>query len=129
MVVIVGGGEAGFRLARGLEGEARVVEAAESAVRRLQEAGIPVVHGDGTDPAVLEEAGVREAAAVAALTGSDAANLAVAWQARFAFGVARVLARVNATRHAWLFVPEMGVDVAVDQSEVITERLREAIGV
>jgi trk system potassium uptake protein len=68
---------------------------------------------------VLEAAAIRQAALVAALTGADETNLVVTSLARFEFGVPRTIARVNNPKNAWLFTVEMGVDVALDQADLI----------
>lgn len=127
-VLIVGGGEVGLLLA-GVLLEAgrtvRVLEARRGRVAALRErlpAGT-VVHGSGVDPEGLESAGVRQAEVVAAVTGCDVTNAAVAQLARFEFGIPRVVARVSSPRTRWLFAPELGVDVALDQSELLAELL------
>lgn len=126
--LIVGGGEVGLRLATVLTGAGRPVRVIES--RRATAAALreilgseAVVVGNLTDPATLEAAGVRQAEVLAAVTGSDVTNAAVAQLARFDFGVPRVVARVSSPRSRWLFTPELGVDVALDQSEILAELL------
>jgi trk system potassium uptake protein TrkA len=84
-----------------------------------------VTVGDGTDPAVLEAAGVRQAHVVAAVTGSDATNLVITNLARFVFHVPRTLARVHTPKHAWMFTPAMGVDVALNQADVLAHLIAE----
>ena len=129
-VVIVGGGKVGSYLATLLlaEGHRAVVieERPEhlEALRRDLPADA-VVHGSGTDPLVLERVGVREANVVAAVTGTDETNLVVASLARFEFEVPRVIARVNNPRNAWMFTPEMGVDVALNQADLMAHLIEE----
>ena len=43
----------------------------------------------------------------------------------FQFNVPRVIARVNEPRNAWLFTPEMGVDVAVNQADILGSLIQE----
>jgi trk system potassium uptake protein TrkA len=62
---------------------------------------------------------------VAAVTGSDETNLTVASLARFEFRVPRVIARVNDPRNAWLFTAEMGVDVYLNQADLIAHLIAE----
>jgi trk system potassium uptake protein TrkA len=128
MVVIVGGGEGGLQLALVLRQAGRpfrVIESRRAVIPGLRQRLGPheVLLGNATDPAVLLSAGIHEAAVLVALTGSDATNLAVAQLGRFAFGVPRTVARVNSPRHAWLFKPELGVDVALDPSEILAQLL------
>ena len=73
--------------------------------------------GSGTDPDVLEAAGIRKANVVAAVTGSDETNLVVTTLARYEFLTPRIIARINHPKNAWLFTKEMGVDVAINQAD------------
>ena len=59
------------------------------------------------------------------MTGADETNLVAASLARFEFGVPRVIARVNNPKNAWLFTPEMGVDVSVNQADLIGHLIAE----
>lgn len=129
-VLIVGGGKVGTHLASMLLSEgyrAKVIEIERGEIPRLQR-DLPakvVIHGNGTDPNVLEAAGIRQADVVAAVTGADETNLVVASLARFEFHVPRVIARVNNPKNAWLFTPEMGVDVALNQADLMAHLIAE----
>ena len=81
--------------------------------------------GSGTDPNVLEAAGIRQASVVAAVTGDDETNLVVTSLARFEFDVPRTIARVNNPKNAWMYTPEMGVDVALNQADVMAHLIAE----
>ncbi|MGC8785849.1 MAG: potassium channel family protein [Anaerolineae bacterium] len=130
MVLIVGGGKVGTHLAAMLLREgyrAKVIEVQREEIPRLQR-DLPaevVIRGNGTDPNVLEAAGIRHADVVAAVTGADETNLVVAGLARFEFQVPRVIARVNNPKNAWLFIPEMGVDVALNQADLMAHLIAE----
>jgi trk system potassium uptake protein TrkA len=78
-----------------------------------------ILLGDGTNPAVLESAGIAGADVVAAVSGTDETNLVVSTIAKFEFGVPRVIARVNNPKNAWLFNQSMGVDVALNQADLL----------
>ncbi len=128
-VLIVGGGLTGTFLASQLVSEGQnvtVVEKNDAAAARLGQAlpGVRVVTGDGDDPVVLEQAGIRRADTVVAATGEDEDNLVVCILARQEFGVRRTLARVNNPKNEWLFTPEMGVDAWVSQAHVMADLLR-----
>ena len=128
MILIVGGGEGGLQLALALRQVGRpfrVIEQHRSVLPDLRHrlGAEAVLLGNGADPDSLEAAGIREAAVLVALTGSDSTNLAVSQVGRFAFGVPRTVARVNSPRHAWLFKPELGVDLALDPSEILARLL------
>jgi trk system potassium uptake protein TrkA len=123
-VIIVGGGKVGTSLALLLLEKGysvKVVEAAREKISRLQQ-DLPadvVALGNGTDPVVLEAAGILGVDVVAATTGQDETNLVVTNLARFVFNVPRVVARVNNPKNAWMFTPVMGVDVAVNQADLM----------
>ena len=129
-VIIVGGGKVGSFLASILLAEGhrvRVIEVREEEIPRLGQELTPeaVVLGNGTDPSVLEAAGIRQADVVAAVTGADETNLVVTSLARFEFEVPRIIARVNNPKNAWMFTPEMGVDVALNQAELMAHLIAE----
>ena len=123
-VVIVGGGKVGTSLALLLLEKGytvKVIEAEREKISRLQQ-DLPasaVALGNGTDPVVLEAAGILGADVVAATTGQDETNLVVTNLARFVFNVPRVVARVNNPKNAWMFTPVMGVDVVVNQADLM----------
>lgn len=129
-VIIVGGGKVGASLAALLLAggeQVRLIEERGEDVPALQRQ-LPadvVLQGSGTDPLVLETAGIRRANVVAAVTGSDETNLVAASLARFEFGVKRVIARINDPRNAWMFTPEMGVDVALNQADILGHLIAE----
>jgi trk system potassium uptake protein TrkA len=123
-IIIVGGGKVGTSLALLLlekRYNVKVIEAAREKISRLQQ-DLPadvVALGNGTDPVVLEAAGILGVDVVAATTGQDETNLVVTNLARFVFNVPRVVARVNNPKNVWMFTPMMGVDVAVNQADLM----------
>ena len=123
-VIIIGGGKTGSSVAELLLKENQrvvVVEHRADIIESLREELPPecVFEGDGSLPSVLEEAGVSEANVVAAVTGEDEANLVVCMLARFEYNVPRIIARVNNPKNAWLFNTEMGVDVALNEADMM----------
>ena len=129
-VLIVGGGKIGRYLASLLHAakhQVTVIELREAHVAEVERLapGVRVFTGSGADPDLLERAGVRQAQVVAAVTGSDEINLVVTSLARFEFRVARTIARVNDPRNAWLYTADMGVDVVVNQADVMSHLILE----
>lgn len=123
-VTIVGGGQVGSYLASLLLSnghEVRVVEHRENVLAKLEKE-LPretLVCGNGSDTEILKKAGIASANVVAAVTGADEINLVVSTLAKMEFGVPRVVARVNNPKNAWLFNSIMGVDVGVNQAEIM----------
>jgi len=129
-VLIVGGGKVGSHLASLLLAEGyrvKVIELRSEHIVSLLKDLPPevIVAGNGTDPAVLESAGIRQANVLAAVTGADETNLVVASLGRFEFGVPRVIGRVNNPKNAWLYNPTMGVDVALSQADLMAHLIAE----
>ena len=112
-IIIVGGGKVGSYLATLLGNRGynvHIVESRKAVAQRLEEK-LPegsVVRGMGSSPDVLEEAGV-------------------AMLAKMEYGVNRVVARVNNPANAWMFDESMGVDIAVDQADIITKSVEEGL--
>jgi trk system potassium uptake protein TrkA len=129
-VMIVGGGQVGDYLASLLierGHKVTLIEQREARIPTLKRdlPGDAIVLGNGTDPKTLEAAGIRSADVLAAVTGADETNLVIATLARFEFGVRRVVARVNNPRNNWLFNPSMGVDLGVNQADLMARVVAE----
>jgi trk system potassium uptake protein TrkA len=129
-VIIVGGGKTGSQLATQLLSgghQVKLVEDRPAVLEKLREE-LPsevIVDGDGSSPKVLESAGIQHAQVLAAVTGEDEDNLVITTLGRFEFGVPRIIARVNNPKNVWLFTPEMGVDVALSQSDILAKLIAE----
>ncbi|HMU93715.1 MAG TPA: NAD-binding protein [Anaerolineales bacterium] len=129
-VLITGGGRTGARLANLLLNEkykVRLVENRRNLLSLLhQELPTEVIYeGNPSDPSVLEAAGIREAHAVASVTGDDSMNLAISFIAKQMFGVPRTIARVNNPNNAWLFDEKFHVDVSLNQADVLAHLIQE----
>ena len=129
-VVIAGGGRTGTQLAVHLvaqEHQVRLIEYRREVLARIhRELPTEVIYeGVPTDPLVLEHVGIRQAAVLAAVTTSDADNLALCFLARAKYGVPRTIARVNNPRTAWLFDRKFHVDVAVNQADILSNLIAE----
>lgn len=129
-VVIAGGGRTGAQLGALLVGQnyrVKLVEhRPEILVRIHRDLPTEVVHeGNASDPAVLEAAGIRDADVLAACTPDDAENLALCFYAREHFFVPRTIARINNPATAWLFSKPFGVDVALNQADILSSLIEE----
>ncbi len=106
-VVVVGCGRVGSGLAATLENQGHsvaVIDRRAQAFRRLPDgfSGRKIV-GVGFDRARLDEAGIAEAGALAAVTNGDNSNIVVARVAREAFQIERVVARIYDARRAAIY--------------------------
>ncbi len=133
-VIIVGGGQVGSYIASLLltnGHEIKIIENRESVFKKLENE-MPrevLLFGSGTNPETLEAAGIASANVVAAVTGSDEVNLVVSTLAKMEFGVPRVVARVNNPKNAWLYNAGMGVDVAVNQADLMAHFIVEEMAI
>ena len=99
-IIIVGAGEVGFHIASHLTLENKevvVIDKNTDAIRRVSDhLDVQVVQGSGSSPVVLEEAGIRDAEILLAVTDSDEANLVACLVANVLSPSTKKLARVRA---------------------------------
>ncbi|MDP6475518.1 MAG: Trk system potassium transporter TrkA [Alphaproteobacteria bacterium] len=132
-MVIVGGGNIGLFLARGLE-EAhpglnlKIVEVSAARAQYLAEnlSRTAVIHGDALDSDILNEVNIAMAEAVIAVSNDDEVNILASLLAKRA-GCQRAITLVNSSNYAPL-MGSLGVDVAVSPREstvsTILQRIR-----
>ena len=129
-VIIVGGGQVGSNLASLLLAgghKVHVVDDRKEVLAKIHRE-LPtecIFEGDGADMQLLRLAGIEHAEVLAAVAREDESNLMVAHLARFEFRVPRIIARVNNPKNAWLFTPDMGVDVAINQADMMAHLIAE----
>lgn len=133
-VIIVGGGNTGSQLAKFLLDAGHTIRVIDERPAVLEKLALEIpaefiVNGDGSSPTVLEKAGIQNAQVLAAVTGSDETNLVVTSLGKFEFNVRRVIARINNSKNAWLFTPDMGVDVALNQAEILAKLTAEEMSI
>ncbi|MCY4164278.1 MAG: Trk system potassium transporter TrkA [bacterium] len=130
-IVVVGAGEVGSYVAQILSEEGNTVSIVEVDEKKLYQAAeqldVLVVHGSGSHPHVLRDAGVAKADLLVAVTASDEVNLVACLLAR-QHGVKRTIARIQASnlreRNARELRDAMQVDTTIDPDE---ETAREII--
>jgi trk system potassium uptake protein TrkA len=133
-VVISGAGAVGRHLASDLAARGHTVTLIEQdrATLEVAKGWAPDVQhllGDACEPWVLEQADLRGADVVAAVTGDDEDNLVTSLLAKQEYGVPRVLARVNHPDNEWLFNDQWGVDAAVSPPHILTAMVEEEVTV
>ncbi|HDD64624.1 MAG TPA: TrkA family potassium uptake protein, partial [Firmicutes bacterium] len=128
-IIIVGGGNLGYHLAKRL-GERNYVVLIEKnpeiGKSLANNTDVLVIHGDGCDPEVLKQAGIKKADVVAAVTGNDEDNLIICQLAKDVFKVKRTIAKVNNPKNEKIF-NQLGVDVAIDSTNIIAKIIEDEI--
>ncbi|HEX2885652.1 Trk system potassium transporter TrkA [Vineibacter terrae] len=123
-IVIVGGGNVGFSLARQLTQAAPAVsimmverdrERAEFISGELKDAAV-VLHGDALDRDVLREANAGAAQTIVAVTDDDETNIFASVLAKRE-GCSRAIALVNKSAYEPI-MPVLGVDVVVNPNAI-----------
>jgi trk system potassium uptake protein TrkA len=125
-IVIVGGNEVGYQVARLLEArdfEPRLIERDPARARRLAEdlPGTTVMESDATDRSFLEREHVGEADVVVSALENDEKNLLASLLAK-RLGAGRTVAITETGEYTGLF-ETVGVDVAVNPREAVAEEI------
>lgn len=125
-VVIAGGGETGYHLARTLESERYTVVLMEESPTRCEFLAqhlqkTTVVHADATRRAVLEEERVGSADFFVACTGDDENNIMAGVEAK-EIGTENIMAIVGRPDYANV-VGKLGIDVAVSPRDVMAKQV------
>ncbi len=133
-VVIVGGGHIGLNVAKQLEAptqkgskknnvRVRLIEKdsnkADKAAESLERA--IVLHGDGLNPSILQEAGVSDADLVVGLTNDDKTNLLLGALSKN-IGAKKVISLVNEPDLANL-KDNVGIDVLIDPRSITVSKI------
>jgi trk system potassium uptake protein len=130
-VIIVGGGNVGYYLAKQLAAarhEVLLMERDRTRVRTIgEELGEIVMQGDGCEVALQTEAGFGRADVVVAVTGSDDDNLVVCQMAKMEHNVPRTISRVNDPRNEKLF-HRLGIDATVSSTKIIYNLIEQEVG-
>jgi trk system potassium uptake protein TrkA len=121
-IIVGGGGDVGYYLTQNLLSQGHEVLLLEKSAGRAQvlseELDQAVLNGDACEARTMEEAGVRRADVVIAVTGEDEDNLVICQMAKKRFNVARTIARLNNPKHELLF-QKLGIDVTVSPTKAI----------
>ena len=128
-IIIVGGGKVGYYLSKTLAPEKHRLVLMESdgatcdkIAGELNDLGIELVRGDGTDTRCLQDAGIDHADILIAVTGHDQNNLVACQLAKDYFGVPRTIARVNNPKNIQVF-QRLGVDSVVSSTAHIADMI------
>jgi len=128
-IVILGAGQVGSTVAESLVSEANditVVDVNLERLKRLQDRlDLRTVTGNAAHPAILEEAGARDADLILAVTQSDETNMVACKLAATMFNIPNKIARIRSAdylSHPEIFSNEnFAVDSAICPEQVITD--------
>lgn len=128
-IMIAGGGRIGSALATRLvrEGHAVTIIDRDKAIcdRLFEQIGAVAIHGDASDPRVLESAGVQVVDVAAGVLARDADNLAFAMLVRANSG-ARVMVRMLDSAYAEAY-RLAGVRQVIPEAELVVSRISTSI--
>lgn len=127
-IIVVGGGEVGFHLARSLLQNDHEVLCIEKDAQRCaliaEELGSVVYRGDGCEATTLDQLGAARADILVAATGEDEDNLVTCQVAKHRFHVQRTIARINNPENKAIF-SMLGVDATVSSTEIILAQIEQ----
>lgn len=132
-IIIVGAGEVGFHVSRRLAVENKeviVIDKDAGALNRISDSiDVQTVHGSGSSPQVLEEAGIGESDILLAVTDSDEINLISCFFANMLAPDITKLARIRGTDYTNFFDQDAGAALNIDKiinpdQEVVNSILR-----
>jgi trk system potassium uptake protein TrkA len=129
-IIIGGGGQVGFYLAKGLIEQGHEVLLLDKDPLRYErlkkELGTSVQRGDACEARTLDEIGTQRADIVIAVTGDDDDNLVICQVAKARYHVPTTVARVNNPRNEKLF-RDLGIDLTVSPTTTILHAIEAEI--
>lgn len=128
-IIILGAGQVGGSLAENLSSEANditVVDTDESRLRELRDRlDIGVVHGAGSHPDVLVQAGIEDADMLIAVTNQDEVNMIACQVASSLFRTPMKIARIRTTAYlknqALFDLYAVPIDVLISPEQLVSE--------
>lgn len=129
-IIVVGGGQVGYYLTETLLDHGHrvtVIDRDEERCQQLAERfAATVIHGDGTIPGILADAGADRADALIAVSGADEDNLVCCQLAKRRFRIGRVIARVSNPKNEAV-MRKLGIDLTVSSTAVIADLIEREV--
>jgi trk system potassium uptake protein TrkA len=129
-IMVIGGGQLGYYLTKGLLGEGHEVLLIEKDAKICEkishEMGSVCLRGDGCETATLERTGTARADLFIAVTGDDEDNLIACQVAKHRFKAPHTIARVRNPRNEDLF-KKLGIDVTISSTRIILEHIEREV--
>lgn len=127
-ILIVGGGKLIYFISRALISKGHKVtvidKGRESGILLARQFKINIVHGDGSDPEILEDAGAFYSDALLALTPHDQDNFAICQMADAYFQIPRILTLVNDPDNEKVF-RNLGIGDAISTTHILTSLIEQ----
>lgn len=128
-IVILGAGQVGSTVAESLVSEANDITVVDTNAERLKtlqdRLDLRTVNGNAAHPAILEQAGARDADMLLAVTQSDETNMVACKLGATMFNIPTKIARIRSAdylSHPEIFAAEnFAVDLAICPEQVITD--------
>jgi trk system potassium uptake protein TrkA len=136
-LIIVGAGEVGFHIAHRLAQENKevvVIDKNPEALRRLMEfSDVQTVEGSGSDPRILQAAGIEEAQTFLAVTDTDETNLIASFYANILAPHIKKLARIRNEAYTHfqpgLLEKHLNLDKIINPDEELVHTIERLIAV
>lgn len=129
-VLVVGGGKLVYFLSRTFLAKGYKVTVInrerEECVRIARRLKVTVVHGDGSDPDILQEAGIETVDALLAVTPNDQDNLVICQLGTEHFHVPRTMALINDPDNEEVF-QKLGI-MAVSTTNILSSLIEQKAG-
>ena len=134
-ILILGAGKVGGTLAESLAKEAFDITLVDSNANVLEELrdklDIQTIHGSGSHPDVLRQAGADDADMLIAVTASDEVNMVACQVCYSLFRTPTKIARIRSssylTREGFFSKEHMPIDVLINPEEVVMENIRQLL--
>jgi len=132
-IIIIGAGEVGFNIAQRLSEENHdvvVIEKDPVKIRSVQNAlDVQAIEGSGTNPSILQDAGIQDSDIIVAATDNDEANLFACFYAQYLTDFITKIARVknpDYMKHREIFKQDsFTIDLLINsQSEMVASILK-----
>ncbi len=124
-IIIVGGGGVGYELARNLSEKQQdvvVIEKDEVKARRFKESlDVMVIEDNGANAAVLEQAGVKDASMLIAVTQLDEINMIACMLAKkyeVPITIGRIRSNAYVSEQSVLSTSQLGIDIVINPERV-----------
>ena len=127
-IILIGNGKLAYFLAKQFASKGyhlTIIDANEDeAIAFSRNLKATVIHGEGSNPNILSQAGAYQADAVLSLTNNDEDNLIACQIAQKEYGVPRTVALVNDPENRQIF-EKLGISVAFSATEIIANLIEQ----